>query len=86
MLARVLRHGIMEGGPSDAGPGSRAAIRPLPQYDGRHYCADDWHAIMLSLATGGASTFSHEDAVELRLPASMEFTLDRHPWLRSKDL
>jgi hypothetical protein len=38
------------------GPGDRAAaIRPLSQFNGRHYCALDWHTIVVSDFEGGDS-------------------------------
>jgi hypothetical protein len=46
-----------------AGPGDRpAAIRPLEPFDGRHYCALDWHAIVLADVEGGDSTYTQQQA------------------------
>lgn len=77
--AIVLHRGEVEGGPGDARPGSFAAIRPLARWDGRHFCADDWHVILLTLIDGGDSSYSHERAVESLSPTTMQFTLDGQP-------
>jgi hypothetical protein len=71
-----LHRGIVEGGPADGFSASLAAIRPVPPFDGRHYCADDWHVILLALFDGGDSSFTYEDAVASLSPTSIDFRLD----------
>jgi hypothetical protein len=49
------------GAPSDIE--LRATIRPLAEegFDGRHYCAEDWHTIVLAIFDFGDRTFSRQD-------------------------
>ncbi len=53
---------VQVGAPADAE--LRATIRPLASegFDGRHYCAEDWHVITLLVFNGGDRTFTREDA------------------------
>ena len=66
-----------EGAPADH-LGSYGSIRPFSgsAWDGAHFCADDWHVIVIADFEGGDHTFQHADAEAITDPMSVEFTLD----------
>jgi hypothetical protein len=55
--------------------GTRGAIRPLPDWDGRHYCVDDWHVILLGWFAGNTESFTRQEAVEALSGISMSFSV-----------
>jgi len=76
----IFKHrGTVEGGPSDSRLGSLAAIRPIPPWNGRHFCADDWHVLLVTVADGGDSSYSRQDAVTALDPIQITFELDGAP-------
>ena len=44
--------------------GSHGSIRPFQgsPWDGRHFCAEDWHVILMALIAGGDASYSHDQA------------------------
>jgi hypothetical protein len=62
--AMINHSPVSLGAPSDIE--LRATIRPLADegFDGRHYCAEDWHTIELGAFDGGDRTFSRQDFAE----------------------
>ncbi len=58
----MLNHSpVSLGAPADLD--RRATIRPLADegFDGKHYCAEDWHVIVLADAFGGDRSFDRHD-------------------------
>jgi hypothetical protein len=45
-------------------------------FDGRHYCAEDWHVILVTANERGDRSFSIQDAKELLDPLTFGFILD----------
>jgi hypothetical protein len=75
--AILLHSPPAQGAPADAN--IRGEIRPLPFHDGRHYCVEDWHIIVVAIVDGGDASFGYQDA-EARLdPVMVSFTLDGVP-------
>jgi hypothetical protein len=64
----------------------RASIRPISGsvYDGRHYCAEDWHAIMLLDFEGGDRSFTIQDARAIMDQITFDFLLDGAPLATSR--
>jgi hypothetical protein len=77
---RVIRRkaNVKSGTPADLK--LTATIRPLTgpglPFDGRHYCAEDWHVILVALIFGGDKSITHQDAADALDPAVLTFTLD----------
>jgi hypothetical protein len=74
----VLQHSRTgEGAPADFF-GSHGSIRPFSgsPWDGAHFCADDWHVIVIADIEGGDASFRHADAQAIMDPLTVEFTLD----------
>jgi len=72
----VLMHGgMVRGAPADDF-GSHGAIRPFPQWDGLHFCAEDWQVILIATIEGGDNSFTHQDADRLLSGTKITFTLD----------
>lgn len=55
--------------------GSSGAIRPYWPWDGRHYCVDDWHVLLVGFIAGGDQSFGRQDAEELLSQVGLSFTL-----------
>lgn len=72
--AILLHSPPAQGAPADAN--IRGEIRPLPFHDGRHYCVEDWHVILVAIVDGGDATFTHQDAQARLDPVTVSFTLD----------
>lgn len=73
----ILAHGqAVEGAPADGMPGSSVAIRPFNPWDGHHYCADDWHVILVAEFDGGDHSYERDTAVAALSPIQITFTLD----------
>ena len=66
-----------QGAPADVN--IRGQIRPLPVADGRHFCAEDWHVILLALVFGGDASFTRQDAEAIANTVTVSFTLDGAP-------
>jgi hypothetical protein len=64
------------GAPSDRD--LRATIRPIAEegFDGRHYCAEDWHVIVLTDRAIGDQDFSRPDFEALTANDEIIFSLD----------
>lgn len=52
------------------------AIRPLPQWDGGHFCVDDWHLIVLGAFEGGDLSYKVQDAESSLSVLDLTFILD----------
>jgi hypothetical protein len=61
--------------------GSHGSIRPFrgSPWDGRHFCAEDWHVILVAFIDGGDSSFGHQQARAALDPVAISFTLDGAP-------
>lgn len=75
----ILRRGgeRAEGAPADF-LGSHGSIRPFRDspWDGRHFCAEDWHVILVAWVDGGDASFDHQQAQAAFDPVEISFTLD----------
>ncbi len=77
----VLRHSkTAQGAPADV-VGSHGSIRPFAgsPWDGAHFCAEDWHVILMADIEGGDSSFKHNDAAGIMNGLEISFTLDGAP-------
>ena len=74
----IRRHGggLVQGAPADGLPDSLAAIRPLPFWNGNHYCALDWHVIVIAIFNGGDTSYTSQDFAVVRSQVSNTFILD----------
>jgi hypothetical protein len=65
---------------SPADPELRATIRPFSDpelpFNGRHYCVEDWHVIVVAEIAGGGHSYSHQDAIAELSQFTLAFTLD----------
>jgi hypothetical protein len=67
---------------SEAAPadffGSNGSIRPFRDspWDGRHFCAEDWHVILVAWIDGGDASFDRQQAQAALDPVTISFTLD----------
>jgi hypothetical protein len=76
--ARVLQHaGRIVASPADSND-PQVGIRPYSGtlYDGRHYCVEDWHVILVAWFEGGDQSFTIMDARALMDDISITFSLD----------
>jgi hypothetical protein len=66
-----------EAGPADF-LGSHGSIRPYEgsPWDGRHFCAEDWHVILVGWVDGGDASFDHQRAKAAFDAITVSFTLD----------
>jgi hypothetical protein len=74
----ILRNGqTAEASPADF-LGSHGSIRPFQgsPWDGRHFCAEDWHVILVGFIDGGDASFGHQQAEASLGPVTIAFTLD----------
>jgi hypothetical protein len=75
---RVIR--VKKGETAVAAPvdfvGSHGAIRPFPDWDNRHFCAEDWHLIVVAGIDGGNASFRREQAEASANQVTFDFTLD----------
>jgi hypothetical protein len=74
----ILANGrTVEAAPADF-VGSHGSIRPFQgsPWDGRHFCAEDWHVILAAWIDGGDDAFDHEQAEVVIDPVTISFTLD----------
>jgi hypothetical protein len=79
----ILRHSdsvvLGTGTPADGLRDSLAAIRPFAFVNGNHYCALDWHVILVAIFDGGDASYTVQDFAAYRSQVSMAFTLDGQP-------
>jgi hypothetical protein len=75
--AVLLHSKTAEGAPADFA-GSHGSIRPFAgsPWDGAHFCADDWHVIVIADFEGGDASFQHDDAARIMDGLEVSFTLD----------
>jgi hypothetical protein len=61
--------------------GSHGSIRPFggSPWDGGHFCAEDWHVILIAFIDGGDASFGHQQAKASLDPLAINFTLDGDP-------
>jgi hypothetical protein len=71
---------VVEGAPADF-VGSQGAIRPFggTPFDGKHYCVDDWHVILIAQFDGGDKSYTRKDAIAYVSQVVVSFTLDGVP-------
>ena len=78
--AVLLHSRTGEGAPADFF-GSHGSIRPFAgsPWDGAHFCAEDWHVILIADFEGGDASFKHDDAESIMNGLDISFTLDGAP-------
>ena len=78
--AVLLHSKTAEGAPADF-DGSHGSIRPFAgsPWDGAHFCAEDWHVILIADIEGGDTSFKHDDAESIMNGLDISFTLDGAP-------
>ena len=61
--------------------GSHGSIRPFQgsPWDGRHFCAEDWHVILVGWVDGGAASFDHQQARAAFDPVTITLHARRRP-------
>jgi hypothetical protein len=78
----ILQHShvIVQGAPADGLVGGLVVIRPISSiFDGKHYCALDWHVILVAEFDGGDASYTIQDFEAFRAATSIAFTLDGQP-------
>ncbi len=76
--AAIRNHGTVHGG-SPADIDGRVSIRVLPSVDGRHFCQDDWHVVLVAEHIGGDKSFTIQNAKAELNSVRLEFFLDGSP-------
>jgi len=78
--AVLLHSKTAQGAPADV-LGSHGSIRPFAgsPWDGAHFCAEDWHVILIADIEGGDASFKHGDADRIMDGLEISFTLDGNP-------
>src|SRR5215470_18026089 len=78
--AVLLHSKIAQGAPADV-LGSHGSIRPFAgsPWDGAHFCAEDWHVIVIADIEGGDASFTHADAEAIMNELNVSLTLDGTP-------
>jgi hypothetical protein len=78
--AVLLHSKTAEGAPADFF-GSHGSIRPFAGslWDDAHFCAEDWHVILIADIEGGDASFTHDDAERIMNGLDVSFTLDGAP-------
>jgi hypothetical protein len=71
----LLHGGMVRGAPADDF-GSHGAIRPFQPWNGLHFCAEDWHVILIATIEGGDQSFTRQDADRLLSGTKITFNLD----------
>jgi hypothetical protein len=73
----IIKHArVVEGAPADGLVGGLATIRPFDFFKGKHYCALDWHALVLADIEGGDASFTRAEAEATISQLDVTFTLD----------
>jgi hypothetical protein len=75
----IRRQGVSQfGAPADID--IHASIRPFSDpnlpFNERHYCAEDWHVILVAQIAGGDQSFTRQKAGEELDPVAVTFELD----------
>ena len=75
--AVLLHSKTAEGAPADFF-GSHGSVRPFAgsPWDGAHFCAEDWHVILIADIEGGGASFKQQDAERIMNVLNVSFTLD----------
>src|SRR6266508_3911495 len=62
----------------DADPNVRVRISPFADsvWDGRHFCVEDWHVIMVTWVEGGDASFTRQEAESRLNSVTFSFVLD----------
>jgi hypothetical protein len=65
----------------DADPDIRVRISPFADsvFDGRHYCVEDWHVIMVTWVEGGDASFTRQEAESRLNSVTFSFVLNGLP-------
>jgi hypothetical protein len=76
-FAVLLHSKVAQGAPADF-YGSHGAIHPFSgsPWDGAHFCAEDWHVILIADIEGGDASFTRTDAERIMDGLNVSFTLD----------
>jgi hypothetical protein len=77
----ILRNGqTAEAAPADFF-GTHGSIRPFRNspWDRGHFCAEDWHVILIAQFEGGDASFTRQQAEATLNPVTNSFTLDDAP-------
>src|SRR4029450_4709 len=74
---RIIRRNEVARFNTPADPEVKATIRPFSGsiFDGRHYCVEDWHVIVVAEIAGGDHSFSEQDRRARLKPSTLTFTL-----------
>jgi hypothetical protein len=77
---RIIRRNEVVRFNTPADPELKATIRPFSfpgsPFNGRHYCVEDWHVIVVAEIASGDHSFSEQDAIGELNPVTLTFTLD----------
>jgi hypothetical protein len=74
----VINHSRVER--ARQGPADTAIhIRPLDPFDGRHYCALDWHTIVIADIEGGNQPYPRQQAEAIIADTRVQLTVDGAP-------
>jgi len=75
-LAIIHHLPVGTGAPADSE--LRASIRPFSgsPWDGRHFCAEDWHVLLIAEIAGGDSSYHMQDAMAELNPGVVQLFLD----------
>jgi len=74
----LLHHGAGHGAPADTA--GLANIRPISGvFEGRHFCAEDWHVLSLATIAGGTESYTVQDAKALLDATTVVLSLDGVP-------
>jgi hypothetical protein len=77
---RIIRRQQIVQFNTPADPKLKATIRPFSDpdfpFNGRHYCVEDWHVIVVAEIDGGDRSYSEQDAVAYLSQYTLAFTLD----------
>jgi hypothetical protein len=76
----LLRRGTAEGAPADF-QGINGSIRPFSNtdWDGHHFCAEDWHVILAAWFDGGNRTYTRQQFQAIADRTTINFRLDGDP-------
>ena len=76
-----LNASVIEGAPADFMPDSKARISPMAAFNGRHYCALDFHVISVAILEGNAEgeTLGNQEMIDRIADRRVEFFLDGAP-------
>jgi hypothetical protein len=74
--------GLRSGQGAPADPNRKVTIKPFEEQGVSHYCAEDWHVILLGLGVDEANSgvTSVGEAKKLFAPTVMTFVLDGKPF------